>query len=93
MTTLDVSQICTKSWGSTDSKTRKRNRRKLEILMKCEFACTLCGVLEELTIHHEVPFCEKYKSRSNTSSYKVNECTILCQKCHMNLHKVKDGKN
>lgn len=50
-------------------------RNHLPILLKTKKKCEFCGNQENLQIHHK-----KYTK-------KINDCLLLCSKCHKKIHR------
>jgi len=80
MPTIDIDKLeesCKKRNSSG-----RRARRKYSILKRDDFRCTNCNSKTELTIAHIKPL-NKSNGR-NMSDFKLNECKVLCRRCHIN---------
>ena len=86
--TLDVNALQFKATHYTGEFGRK-SRRKLKILERDHLKCVTCGRSKNLTIAHITPI---RKQSRGTSTYKLDNCRILCVECHNITEHQIDGK-
>jgi hypothetical protein len=57
-------------------------KKRLETMEAKEFCCELCGDSEStLNVHHK-----EYFKDHEPWEYTTDQLTVLCEKCHQNLH-------
>jgi 5-methylcytosine-specific restriction endonuclease McrA len=71
---------------------RKRAMKKMQVLRKDNFECTICHRVNLLTIDHIKPVVEIKKERGSqacSSRWKnhLENCRVLCIDCHLARNK------
>lgn len=57
-------------------------KKRLEVMEKCEFSCQLCGENQKtLNVHHK-----EYFKGFEPWEYEENQLIVLCKDCHENQH-------
>ena len=61
-------------------------KKRLEIMRRDEFACTMCGDSEsELQVHHK-----EYHSNAQPWDYSDEDLCTLCRECHVKVKRLKE---
>ena len=63
----------------------QRARNIISILERDDFKCVKCKNKEELTIDHING--RKFAKHNNHQKYRIEECRVLCCKCHLERNK------
>lgn len=64
--------------------TEKWKNKRMKILCRDEFKCTVCKSTKKLQVHHT-----KYMFGKLAWQYPDNWLVTLCEKCHKKVHKIK----
>ena len=78
--TINIERVKYKAVHYTGAKGRDA-RRKLDILDRDKCRCVTCNRSKNLTIAHIEPVGQ----HRNTSTYKLDNCRILCAECHIKI--------
>jgi 5-methylcytosine-specific restriction endonuclease McrA len=74
----------------------KPNQRLLEphpfFLAEKENICVVCGVKDDLTLHHVVPYAYRRLLPDSVKKHNCHDVLILCVPCHRRYETVADGK-